>query len=155
MASTYVKQCQQIIREYRLAGRSWPAKKVEIAEWALSHEKWEVPREGKLRMCADDLGEAMRAEYLTDDTGRRVRAKHPAKLKRDEEIGTFWDDIRTAPADFMRVSVAQRRNGIVAECRQVSNDVRYFNSLHPDVAPIQFVLDFTNDVRELDELRAA
>jgi hypothetical protein len=53
----------------------------------------------------------------------------------------------------MRVSVAQRRNGIVAECRQLSNDVGYFNGLHPDAA-IQLVLNFTKDVEELDQPRA-
>jgi len=151
MSSHYLRLGQQIVREYRLAGGAWPAKKAEMAEWAILHGKWDITPEDKLRVCGDFLAEAMREEYITDAAGYRVRLKHPAKTRRDGEQGTFWDDIRTAKPEFMAISVAQRRNGIVAECRQLHNDVRYFNSLHPEAPPIQLVLDFTKDVRELDQ----
>src|SRR5690242_15460032 len=108
MSSTYVKQNQRIVEEYRLAGGAWPAKATEMADWALSRGKWELSREAKLRACAEDLAEAMRQEYMTDPTGRRVRTKHSAKGKRiDGEQGHFWADILTATTGFMRISVAQ------------------------------------------------
>lgn len=53
----------------------------------------------------------------------------------------------------MRISVAQRRNAIVYDCRQVSNDVQFFNDIHPEIEPIQLVLDFTRDVEEIDSLK--
>ena len=155
MSSHYTKQGQQIVREYRVAGGAWPAKSSEIAEWAVGHEMWDIGREDKLRVCANFIAESMRQERLEDTDGHRVRAKVPAKTRRsDGEQGTFWDDIRTATPEFMRISVAQRRNSIVYDCRQLSNDVRFFNQIHPEIEPIQLVLDFTRDVEEMESLKS-
>jgi hypothetical protein len=150
-ASSYTKQLQLIVTEYQLAGGRWPARKVDIAEWALTNLKWDIPRESKLRVCAEDLAIAMSQEYITDETGRRVRLKHVARMRVDGLQGSFWGDIRTMEPDHMRLSVAYRRKGIVAECRQLSNDVAFYNRQHPEIEPIQLVLDFTRDVRELDQ----
>ncbi len=151
MSSHYMKQGQRIVREYRLAGGAWPAKATEIAEWVLGRGMWEIGREDKLRVCGSFIADSMRDEHLTDAHGHRVRAKVPARTRRrDGEQGTFWDDIRTTSPEFMRISVAQRRNSIVYDCRQLSNDVRFFNELHAETPPIQLVLDFTRDVVELD-----
>lgn len=150
-ASSYTQQCQTIVKEYQLAGGRWPARKVDIAEWALTNLKWDIPRESKLRVCAEDLAIAMSQEYITDETGRRVRLKHVARMRVDGLQGSFWGDIRTMEPDHMRLSVAYRRKGIVAECRQLSNDVAFYNRQHPEIEPIQLVLDFTRDVRELDQ----
>jgi hypothetical protein len=149
-ASSYVKQCQTLVKEYQLAGGRWPARKIDIAEWALANRKWDIPRESKLRVCAEDLASAMGQEYITDETGRRVRLKHVARMRVDGLQGSFWGDIRTMEPEHMRLSVAYRRKGIVAECRQLSNDVAFYNRQHPEIEPIQLVLDFARDVRESD-----
>lgn len=150
MTSHYIKQCQQIVEEYREAGGAWPAKKSEIAEWALAHNRWSPSREDIRRMCAEALADAMREEVFTDETGRTVRALLPATTKRDGEQGTFWHDLRTAPAEFVRVSVAQRRNAIVGDCYHLNNTVRYFNEHHDEGEQIELSLEFARDVRELD-----
>ena len=153
MASSYKKKNQQTVREYRLAGGAWPARRIDIAEWAMANSKWEMSRESKLRACAQDMADAMAEEYITDETGRRVRLKHVARMRINGEQGAFWDDIRTMPLNHMQLSVAFHRKGIVAQCRQLSNDVRYFNRKHPEYEQIQLVLDFTRDVQELDQGR--
>ena len=150
MTSHYTRRCWRIVEEYRKAGGSWPAKKTEIAEWAMRHELWDIPRDGKLRVLGDDLAKAMRQEYTKDAAGHRVRIKHPAKMVRDGEQGTFWGDIRTENRDFMARATAQRRNGIVADCRQLKHDVDYFNALHPEYDQLPLGLNFTNDVAELE-----
>lgn len=155
MTSHYIKQCQEIVNDYREAGGAWPAKKSEIAEWALAHKRWYPSREDIKRMCGEALTEAMREEVFTDETGRVVRAKLPATTTRDGEQGTFWDDIRSAPADFVRVSVAQRRNAIVADCYHLNNTVIYFNQHHDRTEQIELSLEFARDVRELELARAA
>ncbi len=151
MASLYTKQCQQIVSDYRDAGGAWPAKKTEIVEWALQNKRWNPSREDIRRMCGDAIVEGMREEVFTDEKGRSIRAKLPAKTTRDGEQGTFWDDLRTAPLDFVQISVAQRRNGIVAECYHLNNMVRYFNEHHGEGEQIELSLEFTKDVRELDQ----
>lgn len=155
MTSHYIRQCQAIVEDYRAAGGAWPAKKSEIAEWALANDRWHPSREDIRRMCGEALTEAMREEVFTDAHGRPVRAKIPATTSRDGEQGTFWDDLRTATPDFVRVSVAQRRNAIVADCYHLNNTVRYFNDHHPESDQIELSLEFTKDVRELDYTKAA
>ena len=150
MASAYTRQLQQIVEDYRHAGGAWPAKKIEIAIWALEHGRWDIPTEGKLRVCANDIAEAMREKTIIDEKGRRVRIMHPATTTRDGEQGTFWDDLRTAEMPFVKEVVAQKRNAIVADCHQFSNIVRYVNEHREEQLPLK--LDFTPDVRELDLL---
>jgi hypothetical protein len=151
MASSYVRRNQQIVQEYRLAGGTWPARIVDIAEWALANGKWDISRESKLRACAHEIADAMAQESITDEFGNRVRLKHSARMRVDGQQGSFWGDIRTMPLNHMQLSVAFRRKGIVAECKQLSNDVRYFNRIHPDLPDIQLALNFTQDVLELDQ----
>ncbi len=76
--STYAKQMQKIVAEYRLAGEPWPASSKTMAAWALRTGRWELPESAALNKCAEDLSRAMREEYITDQKGRRVRLKHPA-----------------------------------------------------------------------------
>jgi len=151
MALSYTKQNQRIIKEYRLAGGAWPATKYDIAEWALANRKWELSPEDKLRACAEAMATAMSQEYMTDETGRRVRLKHPAKMRMGGRPGTFWGDIRDGDRSHMELSVATKRRGIVAECLQMHNDVQWFNRNNPHLEAIQLHLDFTQDVAELDQ----
>src|ERR1035437_4043451 len=128
MASHYVKQNQQIVTDYIKAGGAWPAKKIEIAEWALAKKRWTATPEAIRRICAEDLAEAMREEVFVDETGRTVRAKIAATTVRDGEQGTFWADLRTAQTQHVQVGVAQRRNAIVADCYALHNVVRFHNA---------------------------
>lgn len=151
MASSYVKQCQQIVREYRLAGGPWPARRADIAEWAIANGKWQVPRASKVRMCGEDLAAAMALETITDNTGRRVRLKHATQMKVDGVQGSFWGDIRTMSLNEMRLNSGQRRRGVLAELVQITHDLRFFNELHPEWEQVCLALDFTADVREIEQ----
>lgn len=152
MTSHFDKQCLKIVEDYRKAGGAWPAKKNELAEWALSHSRWSPSRDDVRRMCAEALAEAMREEVFVDESGREVRAKIPARTTRaDGEQGTFWDDLRTAPIQHVRVGVAQRRTGIAGECHHLRNIVRYSNEHRDEESQIALSLDFTKDVLEMDQ----
>ncbi len=139
----------QVVEDYRAAGGPWPFKKTEVAEWALSHERWKPSRADIRRMCAEALGEAMREASFTDETGRVVRRMLPAKTTRGGEQGTFWDDLRSAPISHVRVGIAQRRNGIAAECYHLDTMKTYSNEHRGPEDQIELNLDFTNDVREM------
>jgi hypothetical protein len=125
----------------------------EMAEWAVSKKMYALPAFAAVRRCAEELAEAMRTHYLTDEHGHRVRVMHPAT----DGQGTLWDDIRTATREHMEVSVAQRRDGIVADVKQLKTDVDFYNRLHRDEPPLQLSFNFTNDLADaglLDDLPA-
>ena len=146
--SDYKRQLLRIVDEYRKEKQPWPASATELARWALANGRYDLRAPAIERICARDLAQAMREEYITDKKGRRVRAKHPATSKKNGETVMVWDDIRTAPREHMQMAFQLRRNHIVSECRQVKTDVDSYNDTHADDQPIQMVLDFTNDVEE-------
>ncbi len=152
---TYSKKMQKIVMEYRESGEHWPPTKREIAAWAIRKGKWEMPQSAILDRCANDIGEVMAEMYFTDKQGRRVRLLHPATVKRQGELFTEWDDIRTASRQHMQLSFQQKRKSIVGECRQLKTDMDSYNDAHSDTMPIQISFDFTMDLAELEAANAA
>lgn len=148
MASTYMRQCQWIVSEYRSLGLPWPTSSRTIAEWAVTHKKWAMRPSDIFARCADDLSKAMREEYLIDPQGRTIRVKHAAKRHVNGETIMLWDDIRTASREHMAISAQQRREQIVGDCCQLKADVDSFNQNRKPETPIQVVFDFTRDVLE-------
>lgn len=146
----YSKQIQSIVDQYRTFGERWPATKREIAAWAIQTGKWQMPPSVILDRCANDIGDAMGEMYITDKKGRRVRLLHPATVKRQGQLFTEWDDIRTMPRAHMQLSAQQKRKSIVGECRQLKTDVDSFNELHSAEKPIQVSFDFTMDLAEFE-----
>ena len=53
----------------------------------------------------------------------------------------------------MERSFAQRRKGIVSDCFQIKQDVDHFNETRGGERPIQMVIDFTDDVSEMEAFR--
>jgi hypothetical protein len=92
----------------------------------------------------------MREDYFTDPQGRRVRAKHPARIVKNGQMQFVWDDIRTASRTHMQLAFRLRRRRIATECKQVKTDVDSYNDAHPKELPIQMPLDFTYDVEEME-----
>jgi hypothetical protein len=145
----YTKQMQQIVQEYRGSDQSWPATAREIAAWAISQGKWEMPATAVLHKCSQDIANAMSELYFTDESGRRVRALHPATINRQGVLCTEWDDLRTAPRKHMVLSFQQHRRKIVGECRELDTSRMSWNDLHLTDDPIQISFDFTADLAEL------
>ena len=92
----------------------------------------------------------MSQEYFIDPQGRRVRAKHPFRAKKDGKQLVLWDDLRTAPRKNIERAVRMRRGRITHECKQLKTDVDSYNDAHPTEWPIQLSLNFTYDVQELE-----
>ena len=147
------KYLQDLAEEYRASGRPWPASAEAMAGWAISQRRWQPSGQAAIRMCAHEIADALREEYWTDPRGRKVRAKHPMRTKVDGEQRVLWDDIRSADRDFMEVAFQQRRTQIVGDCRQLKTDVDSFNEFGKTGGRlIQMVLDFTDDVAELESV---
>lgn len=152
--STYLKQMQDIVSDYRADGQPWPASAKAIAGWAIRAGRWKLPPSAAINKCAEDVANAMREEYMTDPKGRRVRVKHPAKVWRNGEQMVLWDDIRSAPRLHMQLSFQNRRQGIVSDCRQLKTDCDSYNDAHEHEAPLQIVFDFSMDLAEAEAAAA-
>ncbi len=144
------KQLQRIVEEYRDAGQRWPPTMAEVADWAVEKKRYDLTSPSLKRLVARELAQAMREEYFTDEQGRRVRAKHPARVRRGGRQRMLWDDIRTAPRRHMKNAFQLRRRRIASECKQAKTDVDSYNEAHLEEQPIQMVLDFTLDVQEME-----
>ena len=144
------KQLQRIVKEYQKEGHTWPATADDLAEFAVETKRYDLTAPSLKRLIARELAQAMRTEYFIDKQGRRVRAKHPARVKKGGLQLMLWDDIRTAPRRHMENAFQLRRRRITSECKQVKTDVDSYNDAHREELPIQMVLDFTKDVEELE-----
>ena len=147
---SYLEQNQRIVAQYRQVGQPWPAQSVEIARWAVSNKLWEIHPSKIIRQCADQIADAMRQEYIRDDQGRRVRAKHAATYSKEGRQFLLWDDMRTATHTHMELSFQNRRQQAVMDCKQLKMDVDSYNHNYNAGAPIQMVLDFRLDVEEME-----
>lgn len=147
---SYLKQVQKIVDKYRKDRQPWPADKRTIAAWAVRTGLWQPQPGALISQCADELARAMREEYFTDPQGRRVRAKHAAKVFKDGKQTTLWGDIRSEDRKFMVVVFSGRRQQILGECHQLKTDVDSYNQNRNSIEPIQCVFDFTTDLDELD-----
>ena|SRR5207245_2576988 len=146
-----ISEGHQIVDEWLAAGHDYPLQTEQIAAWAIQTRRWEPSTQAALRLCAHQIADALREDYLTDPRGRRVRAKHPRREKQGNKQIVLWDDIRTAPRSHMEVAFQQRRNAIVGDCRQLKTDVDSFNEYgNTEGRPIQLVLNFSDDVAELE-----
>ena len=146
-ALTYIEALQRDADEY-FAEHPLATTK-ELAVWAIQTRRWEPPPDLILKRCREDFARALREQYIQDDLGRPVRAKHAARIIRGDQQKTFWADIRKAPRKHMEVAFQQRREQIVGDCRQLQRDIDYYNKAHPDERPVQMVFDFTEDVEEM------
>ena len=153
---TYTEQLQRVVNLYMASGEQWPATAKQIAAWAIPKRLWAPQPASLVARCANELAEAMREEYMTDPQGRTVRIKHAAILKPDTGPRQMvWADIRTATRDHMAVAFQLRRQHVLGECRQLKADVDSFNENRAPEKPIQLVLDFTQDVAELEAIGRA
>lgn len=151
---SYHEKLQTLVGQYRKTGNKWPATTKEIAAWLIERQLWEPSRGIVLSRCAEEISRALRDEYITDPQGRRVRAKHAARLSKGPRQEVLWDDYRIATRKHMKISFNQRREQIVGDCRQLKTDVDSYNDNANEGAPIQLVLDFTLDVEEIEALQA-
>lgn len=136
----------EIVRLFREAHRNAPATSLQMADWAIEHQIHIPQKLDYRKQLAREIAQTMREDYFTDPQGRRVRAKHVAE--------DLWVDLRDKGAEQDRlkiISFQNRRQHVVGECRQLKTDVDSFNENYNRFEePFQLILDFTDDVAELE-----
>jgi hypothetical protein len=150
----YNEQMQNIWKKYEEAGMPIPAQPRDVAAWAIQNKLWEPKKADVISRCAEDLSKALREEYRVDKKGRRYRAKHAVRVYESGIQYTLWADIDSAPRSHMEKAFAQRRKQVVGDCYQLKTDVDYYNDAYSSDNPIQIVLDFTQDIEELQHVEA-
>ncbi|MFT9331918.1 MAG: hypothetical protein ABF533_07830 [Acetobacter persici] len=146
----YSEQMQAIFERYRATVSSDPVSLDEVAAWALNEGLFRPSPRDVAKLCRDALADSLRQEKRIDAKGRKYRAKHSVRTWIKGQQLSLWADIDNAPRDFMKKSFAQRRQSIVGDCFQIKQDVDHFNDERQDEEPIQIILDFTEDVAEME-----
>ena len=149
--ATYLVQLQHIWRDYETAGMATPATAREVAQWAVQNGLLQPREHDPLADLAEDLARAWREEYRYDK-GRRYRAKHAVRITTGGVQYAFWADVDSAPREHIEKAFGQRRQQIVADCYQLKVDADVYNDNYGESQPIQIVLDFTQDVADLQAL---
>jgi hypothetical protein len=149
---SYNEQMPALAKDYQFATGNLTYTLKDVGAWALKEGKWEAGRDILLRQFCEDMGRALREEYIRDPQGRLVRANHV--VRGDGETGFLWADINTAPREHMVIAFDQRRDQIVADCAQLKRDIDSYNdNQNSGDAPLQLRLDFARDVVEYELAR--
>jgi hypothetical protein len=140
------KRYQQIVHEYMREHQMEKVDLGEVARWAIRTGRYQRKPPTLEQLCQRDLSRACRDEYYTDPQGRAVRVMHPART----EQGVLWSDIRIAQPGHMRISLQQRRQAILHDCRQHKADADSYNdnNVYQTKLPL-FDYDFNKDLEEL------
>jgi hypothetical protein len=146
----FSEQMQAIFDRYTVEVDSSPVSLDNVASWAIERGLYRPAPRDVVKLCREALAESLRQEKRTDSKGRRYRAKHSVRTNVGGLQLSLWADIDNAPRSFMEKSFGQRRKAIADDCFQVKQDVDHFNDENADEAPIQIVLDFTDDVAEME-----
>jgi hypothetical protein len=146
--ATRAEQLQRVFLLYEEAHEHAPASAREACEWGVNNGILELPKIDRYDLLANEMARALREQYETDSKGRRYRVNHAVRVTRHGVQMTFWAVMGFAPRRHMQMAFTQRRNQIIGDCVQLKTDVDVYNDANEDEAPIQLVLDFTDDVAE-------
>ena len=143
---------QEIFNRYQVEVSPDPVDLKVVGAWAIANRLWH-PRPIDIQSrFARDMADCLREEYRTDARGRRYRAKHAAPAQRGGKTDSLWADLDdpSVPHEHFVKSFARRRQQIVGDCFQLKTDADVYNDQRRPEAPIQVVLNFKNDVEEME-----
>lgn len=148
--ATFSEQMQAIFDRFTVEVSTDPVSLDEVAAWAIERGLYRPAPRDIVKICRDALADSLRQEKRIDAKGRKYRAKHSIRTWIEGQQLSLWADIDTAPRSFLEKSFGQRRKSIVDDCFQIKQDVDHFNDEHPEEEPIQMIIDFTDDVAEIE-----
>lgn len=125
----------------------------DLAGWALDKGLCKPNFQDEIKLMAEAFSRHFREEMRTDPKGKRYRAKHAVKDKKNGQSRTLWADMDdpNVPVQHFEKAFSQRRRQIVGDCFQLKTDVDVCNEKKD--SNIQLSLDFTEDVAEAEYLR--
>lgn len=149
--TTKHEELQHLFHRYTKEHDGLPEAPVTVARWALANNLIALPKIDPAALLAEDMSKALREEYATDPTsGRRYRRNHAVRITKNHLQFSLWAEMETAPREHMVKAFQQRRQQIVGDCVQLKADVDVYNGRHPEMKQIPLILDFTDDVAEIE-----
>ena len=132
---------------------SEPTSLHDVADWALAQGLYRPSPKDVRKMCREALAESLRQEKRWD--GKRwYRAKQTYRSSIGGVQLSLWADIdKNASFGFMQKSVSQQRKAIVDDAYSLKMVVDHFNENHEPKEQLSLVLDFKEDVAELEAAR--
>jgi hypothetical protein len=127
----------------------------DVANWAVANGLYKPNLKTLVQMCREDMADALRQDVRIDEEGRTYRAKLSVRMSVGGSQLSLWADADLAPRSFIEKSTHQRRRQIAGDCFKLKQDVDHFNFARGGPNPIQLILNFTDDVAELEAERRA
>lgn len=148
--STFSDQMVRIFDRYMEEAGSEPTSLDDVFDFASAHGLYHPSPRDVRKIFKESLAESLRQEKRFD--GKRwYRAKHSVRTNVGGRQLSLWADAdKNMPRAFMEKSTGQRRKGVVSDCFQLKMDVDHYNEAHPDEPNIPLILDFTDDVAEIE-----
>ena len=150
--SSYTNTVREYVERYkREKNITGPVDPHDIAAWALSNGLMKVNPKTIVDAVAADIAQVFREEHRVDRYGRRYRVMHAAKQRVGDKQISLWADMddKNVPREHFVKSFSQRRQQVVGDCFQLKTDVDVYNDKNRDAERIPLILDFTQDVAEL------
>jgi|SRR5437667_5328557 len=152
--ATKIELLQQVWHKYDTEREHKPTSAREAVDWAVAEGLLELPKVDPYDILAGQMAQALREEYQTYKDGQRYRVNHAVRVTKGGVQYTFWAMMGYAPHEHMEIAFTQRRDQIVGDNLHLKIDVDVYNDMvkgkHP---PIQLVLDYTDDVAEMQIMR--
>jgi hypothetical protein len=120
-----------LVQEYKRVHEVDEYDLAAVAHWAFTTGRWQRPPVDPESALRRELARAMRSDYVVDPQGREVRNYHPVLHYEGERAVSIWQEIGTARPEHMRVSLQQRRNGILSRVLQHSLDFKSYVENNP------------------------
>ena len=153
--ATFTQQMIEVFDRYAAEVDASPTPLEDVAQWAVMKGLYKPNLKTLLQMCRDDMADALRQDKRVDEEGRTYRAKLSVRTSIGGTQLSLWADADLAPRSFVEKAFHQTRKGIANDCFQLKQNVDHFNFARGGENPIQLVLDFTDDVAELEAGRDA
>lgn len=146
------KDLQRALHHYREVTGIKDVDMAAVTKFAVDRLGMELPKPvDPLERLEREFARAAREETRHDhSSGRPYRANHMFIDSNGQRLWLDVDDV--APRAKMLTALQLRREQMVGDAWQLSNDAEHWNAIHPRENPIQLVLDFSADVAEREAM---
>ncbi len=140
---------QRLIKWYKETTGKREVDMKDVAQWAVSRG-FPLPEPvDRFDRLAREFARAARQETKYDEkTGQPYRVNHVIKIKSGDQQLSLWIDIDEASRTPMVKSLILRREQMVGDGLQLTNDADHWSRINPSEEQIKMPLDFTEDIEE-------